>query len=134
MRCGRGRRAAVVSLRDHAAVTGRWQPTCGAFCGEPSRDPDAPPPLQFTYPAQVAAKSEGKRAYTALWLYIDGPILWLRAEAIASQFGGASLTLVDRRLLSKGNERWLAETLHLGNPASIYDDAQLIRSVQEYRE
>lgn len=132
--CGRGRRAAIASFRDHEAVTGRWRPTCGSFCHEPERKQSAEPPRSFAFPPLLAAKSDGKHAYTEFWLYIDGPWLWLRAEAIASQFGGAALTIVDRRLLSEENERWLANSLHLADPAGIYDDQRLIRSVQQYRE
>jgi len=80
---------------------------------------------------QLPADGGPKRAATPP---IEGPWLWLRAEALASQFGGAALTIVDRRLLSEENERWLANSLHLADPAGIYDDQRLIRSVQQYRE
>ena len=127
--CGRGGHAAVASFRDYEAVTGRWRPTCG-FCNEPPHYQGDEPPLHFTYPPRHAAKSDAKHADTELWLYIEGPFVWLRADAL----GGAMLTIVDWRLLSEENERSLAESLHLPDPADIYDDQRLIRSVQQFRE
>lgn len=114
--------------RDHQAVTGRWEPMCGDACF------DRPPPLHFSYPPRLSAKSDGKHAYAELSLYIDGPLLWIKDVALQTQFGGAALTIVDRRLLSRENERWLAESLHLASPADVYDDRQLIRGVERYRE
>jgi hypothetical protein len=130
VRCGRGRRAAIATFTDHQSVTGRWQPTAD----DPPHYRDDDPPVHFAYPPRPAAKSDGKHAYTQFWLYIDGPFFWLRADAVASQFGGAALTIVDRRLLSEANERWLAELLHLANGTDIYDDQCLARSVQQYRD
>ena len=127
VKCGEGRRAAIARWRDHQAVTGRWQPTSDDL-------PHPEPPPHFAFPPRVSAKSDGKHAYEELWLYIEGPFLWLKAEARRSQFGGAALTIVDRRLLSQENERWLAKRLNLADPADIYDDQRLIRGVQQYRE
>lgn len=133
VKCGRGRRASVLIWRDHQAVTGTWAPGCGSFCSDMSHQQHEQP-LHFTYPPQLSAKSDGKHAYVDYSLYIDGPIVWLKAVARLSQFGGAALTIIDRRLLSQANERWLAKCLKLVNPSDIYDDRRLIRGVEEYRE